>query len=1695
MNANYSGQPTEVTVSQRSLVEKVLARYPEEFTVFRELVQNADDAGAKHVEIEFNTKDYSRHIGTPHSADEVRNGTNVDLNKVKVFKWVVRNDGDTLKPEDWERLTNIAVGNPDDQKIGTFGVGFFSVFSVTERPAISSGGKQCCRTLFNGLSEQLTDRCMRMYYNKDQLMVQHGKCRATKWTMIEMEVNAGQLPMPKPFDLSRFLCTSVTFLANVEKATILFNGRCLSEIIKSRCEAKIINLPKDLKAKRDVGFLHVESVQMIPQEVQVNLTKLGYSAGFKTRRPSARKAVAEEQDANPSKRPGFFGGLRKNPGSHPVGPIPRTSPNTNTSVAKYVVYSAQISSAPPEHIVSGLKAATKKTPPTRFRCEAVHFSMDEHQRTMEDGDEKAGIGSVFRGVQALCGEEGDGHGSRLFIGQSTLQTSGSAIHLSGRFVPTVERGSIDLVNCQVAEWNAELLFIGGLLMRVIYETAMKDIRSRWEKSSSLQNASLRDEALYTMKCFTFVQSTPDSKVGELLQDAFFKCSASQSFPILSNLGIRDSKDVREPHADFQPFIKEGPILDDALWPVKSTIIEQLPKEYRVTAYRFRDVHDELKRRALTEQEMVAFIRWWLNMYDMSANQRTELDAIWRKELLSEARFYSSSQASLQVIKLSAIEKFVDPTLEYFFLQDDHLLPPNTIPLSFTRVMGANRVVAGLGWERLTIVDWITYLISPGVDPSQDILKVPAVLENVFAKLGNAWSSELINDADSQMIIARMRSVACIPTNKGYCSPPDAYFPEADLFNELPVLQWHVPPQNRAHEVVLEALGVKRYLEWHEVENRLVSGTECSIIRLVDYIEAVRPYMGNEFKKVEKLRIFASDEGTRHCIRDLHCQHPINRTLGLPVLGWDGELALGLSGTQTLHDVVPSVLYGIGFQGYPSLGTIIEKASDEDSQVRQDAYDFFVENLHDLYKEYNPADFPDFSFLPCGNGDELEFGTPEEVFTSPDWEIFGFRTIHKSVTPDVWARLKVKQRPSKIAIIEAMGKNPPTGSTAKKWFEQAARTGFSSEELAKVSNMQIVPVQFVQLEPFGTEIGNPQYVAPNKCFYDYPGDANAHHELIFAYVHNYGEAAINFLKKCGAKSNPDCSDLVQAMTEDPGGYLQRIETWGATAAYKRYLGDLRQVAAGYHTCSTDLRDKIKDTAMFISLRGKARSPGNARRGAPPEYALKYAQEVLIADDLESHRSFGEGIFVAPKEEVFEKFYREHGSESLSAHVEHVVSQRTPMNDYKAQEIRLGAHVMERLEIFLHDQDSTRRPNFDISQWRDEGAFTVKFCESLMISKTLRFKFATQPHGSRPLAPICEQALAGIESTEGNYILWVKRRSENSKNDSYDVAAALCRSIFTNHKTHDTLLLMTILDTATLEDLECRGYDVDAIRERSNWQVQKANPNPRQFQSGYELLYTFLTLWFTAVDPEEPAMPENNVPELPPIVYRSPVKDVFKGLVKNLFSRTQRNEPRQFTQDQMDNMVSEALRLCESDTSNDPQCNQDKSGGGKKQRDVSYCHSRRTDLEPCGHTKNGMPVFKTCHSGNPPEDKLNSFCAILEGLRKLFGLDATQINIFWKPEDVELMGFNRNKAIYLNLAHYSEKRTASNSNSFAATYVAWYFVIAHEIAHNLAFFHDEDHELLFSSIAQRWFIDLKQLVESKGPNTITYGSHTNGLNVQT
>ncbi|KAG2030034.1 histidine kinase-like ATPase, partial [Suillus americanus] len=189
-----------VEVNQQDLVDKVLACYPEELTVLRELLQNADDAGAENFEVVFESTHGCASDGTTPA---------LTFSSNKVFRWLVKNDGAQFQDTDWKCLTKI--GNPDEQKIGAFGVGFFSVFSVTDKPIVKSNDTPS----FNEA------------YMKEQL-----NCNRNKWTVIEMELKQGSTIL-QIFELMQFLVTSVTYLANIQHVRIFLDGIELSCLTKT----------------------------------------------------------------------------------------------------------------------------------------------------------------------------------------------------------------------------------------------------------------------------------------------------------------------------------------------------------------------------------------------------------------------------------------------------------------------------------------------------------------------------------------------------------------------------------------------------------------------------------------------------------------------------------------------------------------------------------------------------------------------------------------------------------------------------------------------------------------------------------------------------------------------------------------------------------------------------------------------------------------------------------------------------------------------------------------------------------------------------------------------------------------------------------------------------------------------------------------------------------------------------------------------------------------------------------------------------------------------------------------------------------------------------------------------------------------------------------------------------------------------
>ncbi|KAG2052673.1 hypothetical protein BDR06DRAFT_1009302 [Suillus hirtellus] len=232
-----------------------------------------------------------------------------------------------------------------------------------------------------------------------------------------------------------------------------------------------------------------------------------------------------------------------------------------THRAKYAVHSAEVATTPSKDLCKGLRAMTKKDPLSHFDFEMVYSSKEEQDARMAEEKRNPDMGSIFRGPQGLfphcflfvsvhivmlssCFRE---YTSRIFIGQSAAQTTGIGGHMYGRFIPTVERGSIDLTLGAHFFARKELLYLGGFLARLVYEQEIRKVRDAWPTvndvavpTADARAAASGDKVSYAMRYFTFQPSTLDAKVLKILQDAFYDCfdySSNVHFPILTNSGI------------------------------------------------------------------------------------------------------------------------------------------------------------------------------------------------------------------------------------------------------------------------------------------------------------------------------------------------------------------------------------------------------------------------------------------------------------------------------------------------------------------------------------------------------------------------------------------------------------------------------------------------------------------------------------------------------------------------------------------------------------------------------------------------------------------------------------------------------------------------------------------------------------------------------------------------------------------------------------------------------------------------------------------------------------------------------------------------------------------------------------------------------------------------------------------------------
>lgn len=364
-----TGNDEAVTVNTRGLIDKMLARYPREWSTLRELIQNAADAGASRVVIKIETSPSVR-VPSPQTEDPSTRLKHV-LQHHTIRKWVVENNGQTFRPEDWARLKEIATGNPDETKIGAFGVGFYSVFSMSENPFVSSGSE-----------------AIEFYWKGDALFtrrLQHGVFQSTDTTFI-LPMRDTHIPVPhgpELLTLCQFLTRSMAFVG-LESIELCIDDWRILRLQKFMPGPVNIDIPTHVSCTSSDRLMRVSKVTQDAIQLEAEwMAALQWSTS-----PRTDWGIAAASETTTKKLTSMFNKLPKmlnqsiEKAEQDEKRVSKSTVENVTAVhqqkAFYHVNKAVVEASVGRELSREIQRARKKAPPKATTVSYLSQSYDEH---------------------------------------------------------------------------------------------------------------------------------------------------------------------------------------------------------------------------------------------------------------------------------------------------------------------------------------------------------------------------------------------------------------------------------------------------------------------------------------------------------------------------------------------------------------------------------------------------------------------------------------------------------------------------------------------------------------------------------------------------------------------------------------------------------------------------------------------------------------------------------------------------------------------------------------------------------------------------------------------------------------------------------------------------------------------------------------------------------------------------------------------------------------------------------------------------------------------------------------------------------------------------------------------------------------------------------------------------------------------
>jgi hypothetical protein len=1688
-----------VTVNTRALIDKVLARYSGEWTTLRELIQNAADAAASKVIIRLETLP-SKTVPLPQQADQAAL-LNHTISHHSVLRLVISNDGQHFAESDWARLKRIAEGNPDETKIGAFGVGFYSVFADCEEPFVISGRKTMAfiwkgNSLFTKAStlsqdQSLQDTCFLLNYRNTTS------------------------PIPDLMSICQFLCTSLTFVS-LQRIELWVDQWNILKLQKKSAPGLDAQLPSDINPRTKEGLMKITGVTH--QSTQIDAQWLNVIANPKSKASPASNTKQEEETPVLAVK-SFFSKLAAHTIQNTAAK--RAQKERDAEIERQII---QNLSAPSQGTVflristvkiqtsisnsfsAELERATKKPPPKSTKIAILTTSYDEATATESNfsgitGDKAE---SLFSSVLPTK------HG-RIFIGFPTSQTTGMLCHISApSIIPTVERESIDLNARYVKTWNTEMLRVAGIACRIAYGGNMQDLKRRFETNLKSQNKTspksedvntFIPEAAHISHQFCAKESTPSMYVGQLIDEAFWECSKRSTVEVLSTKGVLPSHQVRVVSESLS-FLENIPVIPSTLAKSSEDFIRRLYEKALISDLTIVDVRRQLESQSLSESQMIEFLKY------LAAQAASSMDATTVQTLLNAAVGMVESDGSArgkgQMVALSQIQTFlvaskITPTMP---------VPQHTIPFKLTKSLSM-KDLALFGWEELQMLPWLRFLIE-GPNRSEltsenDITRSPEFSISVLHVLSKQWDH--INQTSRGKIIELLSSKAIMPTKLGLRKPAEAYFASVKLFDDLPT----VVPELNIKEKVLVALGVRKTIELSVVFERLMSSSQkldgavtpkWSFTDLIRYLVSVRndipPSDINRLRNAAICPVVAPDShqalpGVLLAITELYEPLDSLRSLKLPIIYWPGEYNANGPEAQFMKF--------LGLKTSPSTQELVNimavSAKQNNISLYQDTINYYLVNFEKNRYSITPgSELSSIAFLPVEGSSFPVVVSPKACYANERAAVLGYRILKASLKQHA-TKFGVTQDPSMKECISCLIGNPPTThrDAVEMFGYVGSRLGEIDEALAATAGAaNIVPIKNKSKNQ-GTKM-----TSPRMCFL---GDSSTYGEIL-DFV-DFGQAANIFLLKLGSKQEPTAGELAYLIKDSPARVLNVL-------GQDRYLDLLRRLAEHQKPLKQDtgLWRQLKTSSFLLAYRDtRVKDSGNLKEAAESYdddnflqlASLRPASQIVVNDNYREFILFREHMHCAPPDDTLERFYLSLGVPSLQSLL--LFDERIGgIRKDQSAAAPLKKLIVERCRLFLHEysQDTVHD-----AQWLEKN-LQVMVADSLSLTTSLK--------GYR-VPPFRENKTAILSQNKKECIIFIINRP-----DLYEVSRCIIPLMLSRPKQHDVLALEMVLDS-DLRRLRNKGYNVDRILRQQERQARVAEEERRTQQAEEDKREALRDqqrikekelaslpappAYTDEADMEDHhnlAMPggfEQDSPPRPPPKQKSLLSQVGDW-GRQLTTGTPQLPQSSTNSVPADNLIQEpepqkdvvnsdrritanlqnAIQACRSHTSSSVFSPPTTSVVQEAQG--SYCDSTPAqNLAHVSTTAGGIKFFlaKALVSQSIPiqqaqKNGLDAFSYLLLDLASIFSLPGQNLHMFLDP-DSKSIAFNLNGALFFNY-HYFQKLhlpTFRASREKTIDVIAyWWVTLCHELAHNLCKPHSAEHSFYTESFASQFFAKAMQ-----------------------